>query len=185
MSGVFEALVATAVGLCVAIPAVVAFNLLQRPRPHDQCSGRFAGPPGPVQPPCRSQQPAGGKPNQGEPDGRKNRRRATTMTKRASMSDINVTPLVDVTLVLFIVFMITVPAIVGSAQLKVDLPESIAADPTVAELPLRLAVRREASGEVGLYLNDQRTDETVAQTAGGRYPQAGASRRPCWPRTRL
>jgi biopolymer transport protein ExbB len=30
MAGVFEALVATAVGLCVAIPAVVAFNLLQR-----------------------------------------------------------------------------------------------------------------------------------------------------------
>jgi len=30
MSGVFEALVATAVGLCVAIPAVVAYNLLQR-----------------------------------------------------------------------------------------------------------------------------------------------------------
>ena len=30
------------------------------------------------------------------------------------LSDINVTPLVDVTLVLLIVFMITVPAIVGS-----------------------------------------------------------------------
>ena len=30
MSGVFEALVATAVGLFVAIPAVVAFNLFQR-----------------------------------------------------------------------------------------------------------------------------------------------------------
>ncbi|HTU26883.1 MAG TPA: MotA/TolQ/ExbB proton channel family protein [Pirellulales bacterium] len=30
MAGVFEALVATAVGLCVAIPAVVAYNLLQR-----------------------------------------------------------------------------------------------------------------------------------------------------------
>lgn len=30
MAGVFEALVATAVGLFVAIPAVVAFNLLQR-----------------------------------------------------------------------------------------------------------------------------------------------------------
>ena len=75
------------------------------------------------------------------------------------ISDINVTPLVDVTLVLLIVFMITVPAIVGSAQLKVDLPESIAADPTVAELPLRLAVRREEGGQVGLYLNDKRTDE--------------------------
>jgi biopolymer transport protein ExbB/TolQ len=30
MAGVFEALVATAVGLFVAIPAVVAYNLLQR-----------------------------------------------------------------------------------------------------------------------------------------------------------
>jgi biopolymer transport protein ExbD len=75
------------------------------------------------------------------------------------ISDINVTPLVDVTLVLLIVFMITIPAIVGSAQLKVDLPESIAADPTVAELPLRLAVRREEGGQVALYLNDKRTDE--------------------------
>ena len=76
-----------------------------------------------------------------------------------TISDINVTPLVDVTLVLLIVFMITVPAIVGSAQLKVDLPESIAADPTVADLPLRMAVRREADGKVGLYLNDQATNE--------------------------
>ena len=40
------------------------------------------------------------------------------------LSAINVTPLVDVTLVLLIVFMITVPAIVGSAPVKVDLPES-------------------------------------------------------------
>ena len=74
------------------------------------------------------------------------------------MSDINVTPLVDVTLVLLIVFMITIPAIVGSAQLKVDLPESIAADPTVAELPLRLAVRREPTGEIGMYLNEKQQD---------------------------
>ena len=40
------------------------------------------------------------------------------------MSDINVTPLVDVTLVLLIVFMITVPAIVGTAPIKVELPET-------------------------------------------------------------
>jgi biopolymer transport protein ExbD len=80
------------------------------------------------------------------------------------MSDINVTPLVDVTLVLLIVFMITIPAIVGSAQLKVDLPDAVMADPTVADLPIRLAVRREPKGpdgreEVGLYLEGQRTDE--------------------------
>ncbi len=90
------------------------------------------------------------------------------------MSDINVTPLVDVTLVLLIVFMITVPAIVGSAQLKVDLPESIAADPTVAELPLRLAVRREPTGEIGLYLNDQRTDETSLKRLVADIRQTGS-----------
>ena len=49
-----------------------------------------------------------------------------------ALSAINVTPLVDVTLVLLIVFMITVPAIVGSARVKVDVPEttSVPADPT-------------------------------------------------------
>jgi biopolymer transport protein TolR len=91
-----------------------------------------------------------------------------------TMSDINVTPLVDVTLVLLIVFMITVPAIVGSAQLKVDLPESIAADPTVAELPLRLAVRLEPTGEIGLYLNDQRTDEASLKRLVADIRQGGS-----------
>jgi biopolymer transport protein TolR len=79
------------------------------------------------------------------------------------MSDINVTPLVDVTLVLLIVFMITVPAVVGSAQLKVDLPPSIAADPNVAALPMRLGIRREKGpdgrDEISLWLNEQKTDE--------------------------
>jgi biopolymer transport protein ExbD len=77
-----------------------------------------------------------------------------------TISDINVTPLVDVTLVLLIVFMITVPAIVGSAQLKVDLPPSISADPLVADLPLRMTVRREGD-KISLYLNDQPTDEVL------------------------
>jgi biopolymer transport protein ExbD len=80
------------------------------------------------------------------------------------LSDINVTPLVDVTLVLLIVFMITVPAIVGSAQLKVELPEAQAADPTVGQLPIHLTVRREASGEVGMYLNDKKTDENSLES---------------------
>jgi biopolymer transport protein ExbD len=91
------------------------------------------------------------------------------------ISDINVTPLVDVTLVLLIVFMITVPAIVGSAQLKVDLPESIAADPTVADLPLRMAVRREEEGKVGLYLNDQPTTESQLKVLVAEIVQSGSS----------
>ncbi len=79
----------------------------------------------------------------------------------AVLSDINVVPLVDVVLVLLIVFMITVPAIVGSAPIKVDLPETTAAAMgTVEDLPLHLFLRREAtSGQVVLYLNETPTSE--------------------------
>jgi biopolymer transport protein ExbD len=75
------------------------------------------------------------------------------------LSDINVTPLVDVTLVLLIVFMITVPAIIGSAPVKVDLPESTAVAATSEQLPLVFSLRRSESGELELYLNERRIDE--------------------------
>src|SRR5271170_2985844 len=90
------------------------------------------------------------------------------------MSDINVTPLVDVTLVLLIVFMITIPAVVGSAQLKIDLPVAVAADPNVAALPIRLAIRREPSGEVSLYLSEQKTDETQLRRLVADLKQGGS-----------
>lgn len=77
----------------------------------------------------------------------------------APLSDINVTPLVDVVLVLLIVFMITVPAIVGSAPVKVDLPESTAVAAASELLPYIFTLKRAASGEVQLYLNDTLTDE--------------------------
>jgi biopolymer transport protein ExbD len=78
----------------------------------------------------------------------------------SAISDINVVPLVDVVLVLLIVFMITVPAIVGSAPIKVDLPETVAAAimGNAEDLPLHLFLRREQAGEVVLYLNDARTN---------------------------
>jgi biopolymer transport protein ExbD len=77
----------------------------------------------------------------------------------APLSDINVTPLVDVTLVLLIVFMITVPAIVGSSPVKVDLPESTAIAPATEQAPLVFSLKRGASGELQLYLNERRIDE--------------------------
>ena len=40
------------------------------------------------------------------------------------ISDINVTPLVDIVLVLLIVFMITVPSIVNNPSIKVELPKA-------------------------------------------------------------
>ncbi|HEX3727191.1 MAG TPA: biopolymer transporter ExbD [Pirellulales bacterium] len=85
----------------------------------------------------------------------------------AVLSDINVVPLVDVVLVLLIVFMITVPAIVGSAPIKIDLPETSSAAEQmgqVEDLPLHLYLRRESSGEVILYLNDAPTNEAGLRT---------------------
>ena len=64
-----------------------------------------------------------------------------------SLSDINVTPLVDVVLVLLIVFMITVPAIVGSARVKVDLPETTAVAANSEILPFVFALRPGENGE--------------------------------------
>jgi biopolymer transport protein ExbD len=77
----------------------------------------------------------------------------------ALVTDINVTPLVDVVLVLLIVFMVTVPAIVGASSLKVDLPESSSGEAEEEKLPLNFTLRREEGGEIALYLNDQRTTE--------------------------
>ena len=77
----------------------------------------------------------------------------------APLSAINVTPLVDVTLVLLIVFMITVPAIVGTAPIEVELPETTSI-PVESELTqIVFTLKHGAAGNVELYLNDQRVDE--------------------------
>ena len=75
------------------------------------------------------------------------------------MNNINVTPLVDVTLVLLIVFMITVPAIVGSARVKVDLPQTTAVAADSEQLPLVFTLKRGEGGAPVLYLNENQTDE--------------------------
>jgi biopolymer transport protein TolR len=77
------------------------------------------------------------------------------------MNDINVTPLVDVTLVLLIVFMITVPAIVGSAPIKVDLPQTTAVAAEPEQRPLVFTLRRSDFGASVLYLNEHQTDEAA------------------------
>lgn len=85
-----------------------------------------------------------------------------------AMSAINVTPLVDVTLVLLIVFMITVPVIVGSARVKVDVPETTSVEAQSENLPLVFALKRNESGQPTLYLNDNPIDEAgVRQKFGG------------------
>ena len=75
-----------------------------------------------------------------------------------AMSSINVTPLVDVVLVLLIVFMITVPAIVGSARVKVDLPETSAVKADNEQIPLIFSLKLE-NGKQVLYLNENQIDD--------------------------
>jgi biopolymer transport protein TolR len=74
------------------------------------------------------------------------------------ITDINVTPLVDITLVLLIVFMITVPNIVNNPSIKVDLPKAASGDDTNKSL-LALTLTRDGNGYT-LYANGEKTDES-------------------------
>jgi biopolymer transport protein ExbD/biopolymer transport protein TolR len=64
------------------------------------------------------------------------------------MSDINMTPLIDVMLVLLVIFMMTAPLM--SASLKLDLPKTDAA--TASDVPDFLAVAIDPKGQ--LYIAD-------------------------------
>jgi biopolymer transport protein ExbD len=75
------------------------------------------------------------------------------------IADINVTPLVDITLVLLIVFMITVPKIVNNPSIKVELPKAANGDDTLKST-LALTLERKAEGGYNLYANGEITDET-------------------------
>lgn len=68
------------------------------------------------------------------PDGRHTRRQ---------MSEINVTPMVDVMLVLLIIFMVTAPMLTAGVQ--VDLPESSAAPLSGQDEPLIVSVTADGS----------------------------------------
>ena len=81
------------------------------------------------------------------------------------MSDINVTPLVDVMLVLVVIFIITAPLL--ASAIRLDLPKSDAAKPVDAPKFVTLVVDK--SGQT--FLNDKalQLDELarqLAQTAG-------------------
>jgi biopolymer transport protein ExbD/biopolymer transport protein TolR len=68
------------------------------------------------------------------------------------MSDINMTPLIDVMLVLLVIFMITAPLMTSS--LRLDLPRTDAAQPSDA--PQFIAVALDAQGR--LYFGDELLD---------------------------
>jgi biopolymer transport protein ExbD len=82
--------------------------------------------------------------------------------------DINVTPLVDITLVLLIIFMVTASYIVSPA-IKVDLPKAASGTEQTKTL-LSLTLMKDG----GLYLNGQRSsDEAIVRYIGGELPKNG------------
>ncbi len=78
------------------------------------------------------------------------------------IADINVTPLVDIVLVLLIVFMITVPSIVNNPSIKVDLPKAATGDDTLKST-MALTLQRSSTG-YDLYANGEKTDEIKLRT---------------------
>lgn len=66
------------------------------------------------------------------------------------ISEINVTPLVDVVLVLLVIFMITAP-ILAARGILVNAPSTVSGDAVAT--PLQLALRRMPTGAVVVYVN--------------------------------
>ena len=82
---------------------------------------------------------------------------------QGAITDINVTPLVDITLVLLIIFMVTAPMIVNNPSIKVELPKAATGDETLKST-LALTLSRAADGSVGLYANGEKTTEDAVKT---------------------
>ena len=137
MSGIAEALVATAVGILVALPAVIAYNVFQKKTPGPRGERAVDRQPGPgadeehqdgfhtAFAPARAatrRHARGGLAMAGTLGGGGGRRGDRSR-------GINVTPLVDVVLVLLIILMVSSTYIVAQS-LKVQLPKSHATDGT-------------------------------------------------------
>ena len=79
---------------------------------------------------------------------------STNGSKRL-VSDINVTPLVDVMLVLLIIFMVTAPMMTQGVD--VDLPETTAKPLRQKEEPLLVTIRKDGQ----IYFNNINLDQTL------------------------
>lgn len=79
-------------------------------------------------------------------------RLAPAKPARGPMGDINMTPLIDVMLVLLIIFMVTAPLIASS--LKLDLPQTEGTSPSDA--PEALALTLDAEGR--LFIGSERAE---------------------------
>jgi len=87
-------------------------------------------------------------------------------TGSVPMSDINMTPLIDVMLVLLVIFIITAPLLASSIRL--DLPQSDAA--IAGDAPASVLLSVDKAGQA--FLNDKRVSKTELATELGRIGAA-------------
>ena len=138
--GIAEALFATAMGLAAAIPAVVAYNkftveigrIAGRMQALIGRAGGFAA----AWPRALSGAVS---------DGHLNCRRAASAgeDRYQPLAEINVTPMVDVMLVLLVIFMVTAPLL--AVGVPVDLPKTSAAQLTEPKKPLVISLDRDGA----------------------------------------
>ena len=91
-------------------------------------------------------------------------------TRRAPMAEINVTPFVDVMLVLLIIFMVTAPLM--ASGVPIDLPDSRA--DALEQEPDQITVALDASGAV--YVDDQPVESGALELALAEASRAGTEK---------
>jgi biopolymer transport protein TolR len=84
-------------------------------------------------------------------------RRRRRHKRRGAINEINMTPFIDVMLVLLIIFMVAAPLM--TAGVPLDLPQTRAAPLNVDAKPITLSIRQ--SGQVFFRENEVRDDEIV------------------------
>ena len=89
--------------------------------------------------------------------GRKSGRRRRGVPRYGAMADINMTPFIDVMLVLLIIFMVAAPLL--TSGVPVDLPKTSAGQLNVDKKPISVAINEQGA----IFLNDEPT--TVADLA--------------------
>ena len=91
------------------------------------------------------------------------------------ISAINITPLVDVVLVLLIILMVTAKQLVQQESIQMDLPEAASGDPT-EDVPTEMRISIEADGTI--YVNvTSGQEQTVPQTEVSRAELQGHAER--------
>ena len=188
MGGIAEALVATGVGLFVALPAVVAYNVVQKKiaeiETDVQVLGKLAGAFVEALDHAGHELAArlASSTSRRRPSGDAHRRRRRTAARgeltpwpapdrterRGPIVGINVTPMVDVVLVLLVIMMVSATYIV-SQSLKVELPKTATSD-EAASSPAAVTITREGA----FFFNESPVDEAQLASAAARRRQANA-----------